>query len=264
MAVDRNSVYLCSGADLYLLGALAGGDTLIGVRDPFYGWLTEEILEALPGIRDDLLARSYLTAQPSGMSIAPELAPLIATLATPRAAIMAVRTLPQGVAAERAYHIGAEQITKLCRDDDQYTLEPITAGDLAADVVAWWNIHGDQGAPGSPFRLRQPALFAARDAAGDADRAAALLRDAGAPDSAIALLIAALASPLTNGSLVALRQNTMGWDTQGIAVLEGAAGLWRMRAFEHQDEPWVEVASTSLADLTQRVERLVRNAIGEE
>lgn len=252
-----------SGPELYLLGSLAGAETLIGVRDPFYGWLTEEIVEALATVRSDLLASGHLSLQHDGIAFAPQLAPLITSLATPRVVLMTTVTGMDGAAQERAYHASAAGVTRLTTEgQQQYYLEGLAPSALASDICGWWGLVQQPSAPGMPFRLTQEALLAVRDSVADQATAVAALVAAGADPASAASFAGALAAPLTNGSLAVLRRVGAGWDVTGTALLESATGLWQLRAFEHQDVPWVEVAPVEAGAMAQRIERLVQQALG--
>lgn len=250
-----------SGAELYLLSMIADGETLIGVRDPFVGWLTEEIGEQLESVRDNLRVRGYVLTRDVGVGIEPSLAPLIAALAAPRIAVIVTRHHPGHDLEERAYHIGRTSTVKLSQHGQHYQLEPIAESAIAADICGWWGLHTQGAAPGVPFKLEQVALLAARDTAHDEAAAAALLSELGATATTAAAFAATLHAPQINGSFAALRRGAAGWEVSGIALLASALGLWRLRAFEHHAAPWVELAPTAAAELRQRVERLLRHTI---
>lgn len=257
--IDTATAFVLSGAEIYLLGAISGGEKLIGVRDPFVGWLTEEIVEKLESVRGDLRARGYVVAQDTSVAVEPSLAPLIATLAAPRVTVMGTLHHPGHDMEERAYHVGGTYTVRLSQHEQQYQLEPIADSAIATDICTWWGLRDQVAAPGVSFRLEQSALLAARDAAGDAAAAAALLSEVGAPAETAAPFASALHTPQSNGSLAVLRRGPAGWDVRGVAILESAAGLWRLRAFQQHDAPWVEVAPESAADLIRRVDRLLQH-----
>lgn len=253
--------YTFSGSELYLFVALQGGTTLLGVRDPFYGWLTEEIAEELQHIRSSLGERGYLLLENGGTTITPEFASLMAALATPQVALMVNRSRSDGSFEERAYHIDSHTVARLIPVADVYHLDSLDQNALAGDIWQWWGTHDQQAAPGTPFKLLQTTLFAARDAAQTHQDAAALLRAANASNETAEALAEALASPHTNGSFAVLRRVPSGWATSGCAVLAGPAGLWHLRTFEQNDEAWIEVAPISATELLPRIDRLVRTAI---
>ncbi|MEI6776384.1 MAG: hypothetical protein WCK70_05755 [Chloroflexales bacterium] len=259
--IGTETAFILSGEELYLLSAITGGETLIGVQDPFIGWLTEEIVEKLESVRGDLHARGYVVVRDTGAAVEPSLAPLITALTVPHIAVMVTLHHPGHDLEERAYHVGHASTVKLSQSGQHYQLEPMTESAIAADICNWWGLHDQIAAPGVPFRLEQSTLLAARDAAGDAAAAAALLSEVGAPAETAASFASALHDPQTNGSLAAMRRGAAGWDVRGVAILESAATLWRLRAFQHHDAPWVEVAPESAAGLTQRVERLLQHTI---
>jgi len=256
--IATDSTYTFNGAELYLLSMIANGETLIGVRDPFVGWLTEEIGEQLESVRGDLRVRGCVVTRDAGVEIEPSLAPLIAALAAPRIAVIVTRHHPGHDLEERAYHIGRTSTVKLSQHGQHYQLEPMADSAIAADICGWWGLHNQGAAPGVPFKLEQAALLAARDAAHDEVAAAALLSESGATAATFA---ATLHAPQINGSLAALRRGATGWEVSGIALLASASGLWRLRAFEQHATPWVELAPTAAAELRQRVERLLRHTI---
>lgn len=51
----------CSTIELYTLASLVGGEMLVGVPDPFQGWLREEIELSMQKARQTLIQRNVLS-----------------------------------------------------------------------------------------------------------------------------------------------------------------------------------------------------------
>lgn len=58
--MDIAPAITCSPQEATYLASLLGGTSLLGLEDPFIGWLTEEIQEVWEKARDELAGRRYI------------------------------------------------------------------------------------------------------------------------------------------------------------------------------------------------------------
>jgi hypothetical protein len=250
----------CTGAELYYLGAALGGTTLLGVRDPFPGWLTEEIVEAMPAAQAALAQRGYLSSQIDGTSVMSEpVAALLQAAIAPVSSFIGNMTLAEDMIEQRAFHLaGAMAVEIALQPPDSYHLTALKGPDgIEQQLDAWWAIGAQSAAPSSAANMPESALVEASKQARQAGAAAAstALVEAGVPHLVAEVLSATLASPRLNAALVALRPGMHA--VSSVAFLDGGPGMWRLRAFERDDQPWVEAIPCSGAEIREQVVQLI-------
>jgi hypothetical protein len=264
---SRTAIEL-SAQELYYLAALQGGDLLLGVDDPFPGWLTEEIVEEMDRVQARLAERGVVAVGDEGAQVAGTLAPVTRAVAFPSATVLLSGSTPAGGAEQGAIFlnnatdgVGAE----LARSEDQtYVLTSLHGLDDAFDrIVERWRLVDQPAAADGDASATIPeaVLRRARELAvtGGRDAARTSLTEAGVPEATAAALADTLVRPVRNGAMATVRRGELAWQTGGLAVLEGENGLWRLRAFERDDAPHVEVtplpAEALCAELRGLLER---------
>jgi hypothetical protein len=260
--ISQTTHMSCTGAELYYLGALLGGETLIGVQDPFVGWLTEEIVEALPPARTKLVERGYLSVQTDGRIVPDEqVAIIVRAMANPDASFLGNRTDSAGTVEQRAFYLyGASTIELAFQPPDMYHLALRTGADeIHSQVVAWWGLDSQPAAATEPLILPEATLLAVSQRARADGMVAAMvgLLSAGVAQATAESFATALAAPHWNAALVALQRGDMAWRLSSVAALDGSPGMWRLRAFERDDAPWVEITPSSASALSEQVGQLL-------
>jgi hypothetical protein len=61
---STNSPLECTGRELFYLSSLAGGGALIGIPDPFTGWLADDIADTMQQAQADLAQRHVVAIRP--------------------------------------------------------------------------------------------------------------------------------------------------------------------------------------------------------
>jgi hypothetical protein len=226
----------CLPAELGLLARLLGAETLIGVPNPFQGWMPDEIEAALAKAQQRLFGRGILMVEGDQLLINPGVALLLASCLLAPAVFVQTYTRAGGAPTERYYYAN----DKICAEMN-IRRRPDVVCDLSAhrNPVALFQRTievfrvAEQAAPAAPGGiLAQQALARARAAAVDAGaaEAAVCLIDAGLDGVTATALAQTLAHPIANGSFVALRRPDQAWETEGLSLLEGTNGLWSLRS----------------------------------
>ena len=257
----------CSANEITFLAAALGANTLLGVDDPFLGWLTEEIEEVWEETQTTLAKRNFIKPQSDGeivMDVA--VAAMIGTCAFPDASFVVTLT-PAGGAATTHYlhvteHLVVEQVAVTGREP-AYRLTALADGEAAyRRVLEIFGLAEQPSVRVSGGELPEAALTQAREmiAQGAAAEVPEILREAGLAEDTAVALTETLNNPLVNGSLVALARLETAWDVAGLGILEGQNGLWRLRAFTRDGEQWVEVIPCD-ADAAREAVRRVMNRV---
>lgn len=247
--------------EIVFLAGVIGSDGLVGIPDPFEGWLASEVEEALWQVRRDLIDRGLCTVQADdSLSIANEIAPLVATIASPTASFTVTYASAPGTHAIRHVHVTGESAVEHTVIDGESPRCEFTSYNgpdaISRRVLELLKLPpGPVTVPTCPGgRLRQAALMHARQTA-TSDRAAAatLLRQNGLEVATATALAEALATAGSNSSLIAINRQTAPWTVDGLGLLEGGGALWLLRGFTRNGEEWAEATPSDV----ERAERVV-------
>lgn len=258
------STITCTPTEATLLASLLGASTLLGVQDPFVGWLTEEIAEAWTRAQTALTARRVLTVETDGaLTLDPAMGVLLHTWAFPLASCILTRSLPGGTAETRYFHIGQNLAVEQTQVDDAVEVAALPdATAVFGRIAHLLGIVAQRAAPGGRARLPEVTFRAARaQATGDREVTVAALRGAGLTEETAYALAASLRHPVLHGALVALARRPTAWEVGGLGLLDSAGGLWQLRAFTRDGTAWVEATPTDAAGLQTTLRRAMNRVL---
>ncbi len=259
--VPLNWSLSCSPGELYTLASLLGGEMLIGVPDPFPGWLTEEIQAAMEEARQSLTAREVLALRDDGQMVMDvAAAALVGTLVSPQAAFIITAAAPEQPLRQVNLYYRAPLTVAMEGQDGDWMLGflPDTTA-IARRVQELWHLGPQKVVRVSSFTLPEKEMERARQACALGEKEVLdRLREAGVPPTSARAMARTLTAPRQNGAMVALCFRQGVWDTGGLGILEGENGLWLLRSFSRQGANWIECIPRSGQQLMAEVETLVR------
>ena len=257
--------FTCSTVELTCLASLLGATAILGVEDPFAGWLAEEVESAWQTARQRLAERRALALQPDGrVALDTRVAALVGTCARPQASLIVSHVAAGGQPARYRYHVGRHLAVEAVEEAGAWRLRALPGAQAVCDRIGQvWGLSRQPAAPGAALTLPHDALRQARPAAleGGADAAGQVLARPGIDGAAAAALAAALAGPLTAGALVALSWRETVWEVAGMGLLEGVTGLWRLRCFRRLGQAWVEATPCDAAAAAAEIRRLMNRVL---
>ena len=263
-------VITCSAQEMAFLASALGADTLLGVDDPFVGWLTEEIEEAWEQVQAALAERDFIEVRPDGgivMDVA--VAAMVGACAFPDASFVVTFTPAGGEPVTRYLHVTGQLAV-----EQTTTAEPVAAYRLVAlkdreaayhRVLRVFGLNGQRAVSSPGGKLPEAGLIQAREATAEAgvEETQKALREAGLTDATAAALAETLSDPIANGAVVALARQETTWDVAGLGLLEGQNGLWRLRAFTRGGENWVEAIPCAAAEARKAIRRVMNQVLPE-
>ncbi|MCS7040897.1 MAG: hypothetical protein RMN24_16210 [Anaerolineae bacterium] len=252
----------CSPAEAVFLAGLLGADALVGLTDPFAGWLTAEIEKAWETARAALVARQFIAVEADGaITMDIGVATLMSVWVLAEASLLLTCTGQHGSAVTCNYHLTAAMAVEQRVSSDGAVhvaaLPAVTA--LFPRLVEQMRLNGQLAAPGMRAVLTAEALANVRQLAVQEGAAAAgtALRRYRVPEALVRPLADALAAPVVSGALAVLARRQAVWDVAGMGILEGPAGLWRLRSFVGEGEQRVELIPCSAAEARRELLRLI-------
>lgn len=262
---------ICSAQEMFFLAELLGADTLLGVEDPFVGWLADEIEETREQTLQALAERDLLEIQPNGdIVLDDEIATLVGVCALREASFVVTVTKSRGETQVYYLHIAqqlAVEQTALGAPPNTYQLTVLGDRDAVYErILHLFGLDEQVAAPSSGGQLLYSELVRAGEVADEVGTEAAqqILEKAGLPGETAIALAQALADPVINGSLVAIANHDAEWKVDGLGLLEGRNGLWQLRASTKGDENWVEVIPSDADEVRQAIRRIVEQMLSEE
>ena len=260
----------CSAQEMIFLASSLGADTLLGIADPFVGWLTEEIEETKELVQATLAERNFVAIQPDDeivMDVA--VAALVGTCAFPDASFVVTFTPADGEATTRYLHVTerlAVEQTAMPEPVATYRLTALENGQAAyGRILEIFGLNGQRAVSSPGGELPEAALIQAREAAAKTEREKAreVLEKAGLSNDVAAALAETLSNPVANGALVALAHQETAWDVSGAGILEGQNGLWRLRPFTREGENWVELIPCDADEARESIRRVMNRVLPE-
>lgn len=266
--MDESPTITCSATEATFLASLVGGKALVGMRDPFLGWLTEEILESWEQARRALSERRYIAVEPDGRIVLDTaVAALVSTWASPDASFILNVTRAGEANDVRYFHLTRYLAVEQClASESHYQLTALENGSAVFErIVQLLSLSHQPSAPGSRALATNDVLTRVRSIAtvSGSAQAAAEMQQAGATTSAAQALGETLAHPIMNGALVALAQGQTAWQVCGLGLLEGTNGLWRLRSYSRDSETWVEALPCDAKQARAEIRRVMNRVLLE-
>lgn len=251
----------CSIVDLFTLASLLGGEMLIGVPDPFPGWLTEEIDETMVAARQNLVERGYLTLHPNGQVVMDVVvAAQVGTLVAPQTVFLLTVAVPDQLSYQVAFYHRSPLTVAMEKNGDEWRLQPLSELEsIPEQIQKNWKIKAQKPVQVEPISLPKKYLELARDAISSGKESVQMrLEESGIDTTSARALALTLMTPRRNGALVAMRPHQNTWEVGGLGVLESENGLWLLRSFTRQQDEWVELIPCSAKKLSAEIEVLLK------
>lgn len=257
-----------TGSEISLLASLLGGDTLLGIDDPFIGWLTEEIEEEWQLVKASLADRRFIelvSDEEVVMDVA--VAALVGTCAFPEASFAVTYAEAGNEPSTQYLHVSDELVVEQLAVAAPAGSYRLTALEDRKSILEYtlelFGLDEQHAIAASKGELPRTAIARARDlaAGGEPGAVKAVLREAGLPESAASALGETLLDPIANGALVGLRQEETTWDVAGMGFLAGSNGMWRLRSFTRSEEEWVEVIPSDALEVRETIRGVVNRVL---
>ena len=246
--------------EFWLLLSQYAPAVVLGVDNPYTGWLADEIEEANRQAVESLLERGLITETADGYDADDELLAMAEVCVHPRHTVILQRSLEDGGNEQRFIHISDKLIVEhYLAEPEKHMLGTIPSHQALIDhMTERLGLHAAGQGKGKPFKLPEALLFevSALGEAGQAEEIRAKLKDAGLDEPELTALVDTLCEPKANSSIavVANQGDPESQHVRGFGLLQGAADLWVMTPFESLGKPFVDFTPASIADIRERVE----------
>ncbi|NEZ41717.1 hypothetical protein [Paenibacillus alvei] len=260
-AHDGRSGIELSKKELYFLAGIIGSDRLLGVEDPFRGYLTEEITEEWNKVKASLLRKGYLTEAPGGVELGIP-SHVYSTVAVTGLANRScwVRFLdtvaePGRKEYEGYFHftddLTIERVQAQGQADMYYFLEYGSTNEACSVIVnrMHWAEQDESDITAVMLSKRHfHKLYEQANELTVEQMVSQLMTFDGEEEGAVALAHS-LKHRTASGEMLFLVWNEKTWDVQGAAFLVGGARNWLIRQSSKGDEDWLTATLTTKEQL---------------
>jgi hypothetical protein len=221
---------------------MLGVQRLLLSHDPFEGWITEKIEEALGQARVELTQKGLLEPSDDGLVRMDEsLAIAVGTLGVPTRSLLINRiTSDQTECKGYAHLAGGGWVWIVSEGEEQYRIELFLGSDeLAVVIKTFLQLDEYPESSGEAFELTGEAIKQARLLAGEdgRDACANYLEEIVLAKGKANRFADALALPVNNGSIVELAwKGTWSRQVGTLAFIVEPEGLWLLELDEHLHE----------------------------
>lgn len=256
------STLTCSSVELAYLTALLGGEALVGVADPFHGWLAVEVEEALRQARSSLVARGVVTISPRGAVLPePSAEQLLRPCLGPHASLRLTRAETGKPPLERYFHLVPDLAVEVAVEEGAVSLVPYSgwSSQLPRRLEQLLGLGSKAKPAGGPADLPSQYFQQAEALAleSGAAVAAAWLTQVGVAGETAASLASAMAEPQGTCSVLRLARQGTGWAVEGVGGYLGAGSLWRMQPREQHGQTWLTLSPSTPEHLMAAIADLV-------
>jgi hypothetical protein len=240
------SVSLNTGEFWFLLQQFGTG-IVLGLKNPYLGWLIEEIEDANRTALRSLVDRDIVRViSKNQIEIDDMLASIIKTCLHPQQTVISQFQDSKGVDKQHYIYFGNNLIVEhiefkrgqhfLTAIKDRYA--------LLAHLSEVLRLSSEVASRGKKFRLPEQVLFESRSlcSQGQARKALNYLKKEKLSEVNAALLARALTNPVANSAFAAIRNQDQPQiqNVKGFALLEGENDFWIMIPYERGEEKMVE------------------------
>jgi len=249
--------------ELWLLLSQFGPAFVLGVQNPYQGWLTEEIEAAHRKAAISLLERGlaqFLTDET--LDVDDDLMVMAKAITHPEDTII-LQCSKEDSGRQHYFHCANDTVVErveVAADKHLVSILP-SRNSLAARVLSEVDLPAAPGCRGEAFQMLEGALFQAAEAAakGELLRMEEALQESGIGDSLASALKAALTATVFNGSIVVIA-NQNDAETQhvrGFGILAGAEDIWLMVPVDGQSQPYIELRPTTAQTVRQKITEIL-------
>lgn len=251
-----------TGSQLCVAGQIAGYSHLLLPRDPFRGWLVEEMTEELDRARLELSQAGFLNG--GNRTLTEPLHSIVDILAEPQTSWLVNRTLSSSIEAI-TYHAVKDGLIRISQHvPDEYQISILEGAQFSRQIVDFLGIEQEKAARSERIEISAERLKTAREkiASGDRTEGQDLLIQSGLGTKQASNLTEALDRPRSSGSIIKLSwQKKQARQDAAIAFLNSREGL--IEIIESQTQPdWVVLSPVSGRAIVEKIESMLE--IGEK
>ncbi|WP_068619113.1 hypothetical protein [Paenibacillus tuaregi] len=249
---SQKAVITLETKELFFLAGILGSDRLLGIDDPFRGYLSEEIAEEWESAKNSLLSKGYLTQVNNGVELemSPQVFSQVAIAGLAERACW-VRYTNEDDSFEGYLHVTDEKVVEVRKLSDaarEYQLVEIGNVRQASDDLVnrmRWNIGSPENMPALLLSRKQfNELYENSEHLSVEEISSELAESTDDQEGAWALA-KCLKTRISDGELQLSVWSGTDWETQGAAFVVNESMNWLIRMSTKDDEDWLIATPTT-------------------
>lgn len=247
--------------ELIFLAALLDGETLLGVDDPFDGWLAHQVEEEWEKLSPEMEAKQYILKSKEGeINVNDSIKGIIKACCFPKGCLMLSRWEKGSRTINNCYYILKDIVIEKVDLKPQVncSLQELQSPSEVIEKV-------EQSIPLSvldsnnynSYEVLSSVIGSIRDyKSNEKDHAAALLSEKCPEIANPFLLVDALIEPHSYTILILSNLEKETANSYGVSILEGKKTVWKMRSFKRSGEEFLEIEQCNNEILSNEFEKL--------
>lgn len=261
-------VITCTRTEAAFLASLLGADLLIGLDDPFRGWLADEIEAAWEEAKSALAQRQFIRIEEDGgIVMDTTVAALIGVWAFADASFLLRLTTWPHAEHTVAFHVVPPLSVEVHVEEEQCHLTPLEdAMAVYQRIVTLCQIETPSSLPDIRLYIEENVLSEALTRAQEEEttKVAQFLQQHSSISAQGAEVLADTLSHLVrSGMLVGMARRSTTWEVDSTGFLVGQNGLWCLRSINHKGTPRFECRTCTPEGFYERVRRVMDRLLPE-
>jgi len=255
-----------STQEYVLLAGLQGGTYLLGIDDPYLGYLQEEIEATWAQLQLDLIDRGILEAMQSEMPrITPEVVRLLEPCFAPQVSFLVTTHTPDDGAHQQILHVSESGIAQqnIGRDETHEFWLLSEVAEAYQQVIESFCLENQSEISGTELCIDEAEFTKATLAAlaGNTEEAIKVLKQAGCNNTCAKQLVDQITSYQVNGSIVALAWRSNSWEAADVNFLVGVERIWSIRPEADMGHHWLRLSPRSAEGARDDISRLLKRML---
>ncbi|USB31987.1 hypothetical protein [Paenibacillus sp. YPG26] len=249
---SRKAVITLDTKELFFLAGILGSDRLLGIDDPFRGYLSEEIAEEWESAKNSLLSKGYLTQVDDGdeLEMSSQVFSQVAIAGLAERACW-VRYTTKEESFEGYLHVTDEKVVevrKLSDSSSEYQLLEIGNVRQASEVMVnrmSWNSKSVDNMPAMLLSRTQFNELYENSGHMSEDEIITELADSTDDHEGAVALARCIKTRTSDGELQLSVWSGTDWETQGAAFVVNESMNWLIRMSTKDEEDWLIATPTT-------------------
>ena len=267
--VSQQKMIHLKSKELFFLAGVLGSERLLGVEDPFQGYLAEELTREWEEVKTSLLEKGYLRQMEEGgeLAIPPTVFSRVAIAGLSRRACL-IEYTRDGRRFEGYLHCTNEKVVELAQsDEDEYRLSELGDVESACETIIEKMGWREQVPAESPALMFSQKRFHEINKLADKNNTEvvrAMLTEASGDPEGSAMLAKTLCSKVSEGELTLLVWNGQEWESQRAAFTVCGSMSWLYRMSSVGNGDWLIATLTTQEQFLALLLDWLRQSAGTE
>ena len=237
---------------------------VLGIENPYSGWLVDEIENENKNAIKSLLSKGFADQlDDKTLDIDDTLYDMVKICAHPNHTVILQISLPNNESQQLFYHFGENEIIEHTTDNNgEHNLQKVPSmDDFLSQIISSLNLDPEIVGDGQPIKLSENVLSKSIEFLSNQNDEAfeTCLQDAGLNSIEISKLGNALRNPLANSSIAILlnQENPDSQQVRGFGMLQSNSDFWLLQPYNINESPQIEFIPTNITSINEKLSEII-------